>query len=501
MDRVSYGAQLSGHKARPVVTLARRIAMNVPSPRRFSSCVALLSLAAFALPVAGWAKSPNASDRLVVHEWGTFTCLQDESGRALPGINTDDEPLPGFVHRLSEELVFDPSDLAPVYYKGVPRIHPWVTMRLETPVVYFYPPEGNQEPTNVDFTVGFRGGWLTEYYPDAEVASPGLKDGEFRFGDLGSDTRGALSWKGLTLGGDPDLPETDYNVWLAPRKTQGAPVQTIDGEGERYLFYRGVGKIDAPLRVTREAEANRLTVAERFDPSIFAEGSDEAPSTRLWLVHVREDGFVAYRDLGRHDLSLKTDATLLVTPAAFDDSNFAKENLAELKTEMHAALVDDGLFADEATAMLATWELGYFKAPGERLFFMLPKSWTDSVLPLSVNPSADIERTMVGRIELVSPAHREALAKIAKQQAPSLTWFYEAYEAQENASSDAFQDLWEGKTRLLDLVKDVPPEYRAYLAMGRFRNALILDDLTQRENSKLRPFADLYRLEYYDTSR
>lgn len=475
--------------------------MNVRARRRFGVRAAFAAAALLAVSASASAKSPNDSDRLIVHEWGTFTCLQDETGRALPGINTDDEPLPGFVHRLSEELVFDPSDLAPVYYKGVPRIHPWVTMRLETPVVYFYPPAGEKEPTNVDFSVSFRGGWLTEYYPAAEVAAPGLKEGEFRFGELGSDTRGSLAWNGLTLGGNPDLPETDYDVWLAPRKTEGAAVQTVDGEGERYLFYRGVGKLDAPLRVTRDAEANRLTIAERFDPSIFAKRSDQAPSTRLWLVRVREDGAVAYRHLGRHDLSLKTDATLLATPATFDESSFSKENLAELREEMHAALMEDGLFADEATAMLATWELGYFKSPGERLFFMLPKAWTDRVLPLSVSQAADIERTMVGRIELVSPAHREMLAKVAKQQSPSLTWFYDAYETQENLGATEFQELWEGKSRLLDVIENVPPEYRAYIAMGRFRNALILDDLARNEDSKLRPFAETYRLEYYDTSR
>lgn len=475
--------------------------MNGRSRRRLGSYLALLSMAAFALPIVGFAKSPNDSDRLVVHEWGTFTCLQDELGRALPGINTDDEPLPGFVHRLSEELVFDPSDLAPVYYKGVPRIHPWVTMRLETPVVYFYPPGGSQDPTNVDVSVGFEGGWLTEYYPAAEVAAPGLAEGKFRFGELGRETLGSLTWNGLTLGGNPDLPETDYNVWLAPRKTQGASVQTVDGEGERYLFYRGVGKIDAPLRVTRDAEANRLTIAQRFDPAIFEKRSEGAPATRLWLVHVREDGVVAYRDLGRHELSLKSDATLLATPATFDESSFAKENLAELREEMHAALVEDGLYADEATAMLATWELGYFKAPGERLFFMLPKPWTDNVLPLTVSAPAHVERTMVGRIELVSRAHREGLAQVAKNPAPSLAWLYEARESQESLNSTEFQELWEGKTRLLDVVENVPAEYQAYVELGRFRNALILDEMARNENSKLRPFAEVYQLEYYDTNR
>src|SRR5204863_2540425 len=36
---------------------------------------------------------------LIVHEWGTFTSLQNEASQAIGGINTDDEPVPRFVHR------------------------------------------------------------------------------------------------------------------------------------------------------------------------------------------------------------------------------------------------------------------------------------------------------------------------------------------------------------------------------------------------------------------
>jgi hypothetical protein len=41
----------------------------------------------------------GAEEKWAVHEWGTFTALQDESGAAIGGINTDDEPVPPFVHR------------------------------------------------------------------------------------------------------------------------------------------------------------------------------------------------------------------------------------------------------------------------------------------------------------------------------------------------------------------------------------------------------------------
>src|SRR5688500_17461216 len=51
-------------------------------------------------------KAPAPADRtkLTGHEWGTFTVLQDEEGQPLGGINTDDEPVPDFVHNTSWSL-------------------------------------------------------------------------------------------------------------------------------------------------------------------------------------------------------------------------------------------------------------------------------------------------------------------------------------------------------------------------------------------------------------
>src|SRR2546430_9166023 len=76
---------------------------------------------------------------LVVHEWGTFTSLQDETGAAIAGINTDDEPVPHFVHRMAQLLLLSPTEVPPPFFQGAPSCHPDVTMRLETPVIYFHP--------------------------------------------------------------------------------------------------------------------------------------------------------------------------------------------------------------------------------------------------------------------------------------------------------------------------------------------------------------------------
>src|SRR5688572_30551125 len=77
------------------------------------------------------------SAALVVHEWGTFTSFQDERGGTIAGINVDDEPVPKFVHRLAGIPIFTPRSLPALWSQGAPRCHPDVTLRLETPVLYF----------------------------------------------------------------------------------------------------------------------------------------------------------------------------------------------------------------------------------------------------------------------------------------------------------------------------------------------------------------------------
>ena len=106
-----------------------------------------------------------------------------------------------------------------VYFKGAPRVHPDVIVRLETPVIYFYPPAGAKLPASVDVDVAFRGGWLTQFYPDAKAAVPGLENGRFEFGPLGKATVGSLAWHDLRVGGEANGPETTSPVWLAPRAT------------------------------------------------------------------------------------------------------------------------------------------------------------------------------------------------------------------------------------------------------------------------------------------
>jgi hypothetical protein len=146
--------------------------------------------------------------------------------------------------------------------------------------------------------------------------------------------------------------------------------------------------------------------------------------------------------------------------------------------------------------MLKTWELAYFKSPGLRLFYLLPQQWTDAVLPLKCSHLADVSRTMVARVELVTPRQRTLLKKIGTGAVSKTNWFHESL-ASTSTRGQMMAQLWEGKARFKDLNIPVPTDYQSYIDLGRFRNALILDEHTRHPFLGLGRFVDAYNLEYY----
>jgi hypothetical protein len=75
-------------------------------------------------------------------------------------------------------------------------------------------------------------------------------------------------------------------------------------------------------------------------------------------------------------------------------------------------LKNEGLTEDEARAMLATWKESYFERPGLRVFWIVPRAFTDRILPMSITPAPDaIERVLVGRSEILTPAFEAELIR------------------------------------------------------------------------------------------
>ena len=435
----------------------------------------------------------RTEDRYKVHEWGTFTVLQDEQGRPLPGVNVNEESLPPFVHRLYRGLAPQEHELSPLgyrYSKGLPASYSAALMRMETPIIYIYPP-ASPNPPRLDVSVRFRGGWISEWYPNAEVVSPGFQRQSKTLGALTPQTTGSIHWKGLRANAAGPPPKTDEPVWLAPRNVAAAQLATEKNEREKYLFYRGVANIEAPLQVLRTSD-RELQV--RFNRSARNLQQDRMTFNALWLADIRRDGSLAFRELPSMDSE-----NVLKTAATFAEADYRKSNMAALRASMREVLQTEGLREDEADAMLNTWRVSYFQSPGLRLFFTLPRTWTDAVLPLEFSQPADMERVMIGRIEIVTPEHRSILKKLMACQVSPSTWLWkEVNQLPPQQRSEFWREVVRGRKRLSDYDLKIPEDYQAFLRLGRFRDALVMDQLRREPTENLKQFVQVYRLQFQD---
>jgi len=343
---------------------------------------------------------------LVVHEWGTITTIHDASGKPATGLNRIDEAdvLPPFVHRYEPETTRQPER----QLGKSPRIpgRPDVTMRLETPVIYFHPPPNTKFDAPIDITVRFRGGVINEFYPDGEASvaldvdrvNDKMEAGVIRQwnGDvLNNYVVGTLQWKGLRLHDTLVAPLTSHATWLAPREVSSVSVfSAAEGEGEQYLFYRGVAHLDALFQTTLTRAQVKLSA-----PALLT--WLEAPATvpYVWLADVRADGSIAFRQHPAVTLSKEETGKELARIRRFAAGDYT--DAAPLRLSLKRALIEQGLYADEANALLNTWKASYFEKPGLRVFYLVPRAWTDYFLPLELSVPARVNRVIVGRIDLV----------------------------------------------------------------------------------------------------
>jgi hypothetical protein len=352
------------------------------------------------------AKRPS---RLVVHEWGTITTRHRPNGAPQGRLNriSRSDVLPAFVHRYEPPPTKDDPEKSLTKSPLTPG-RPDVTMRLETPVLYFYPPAGSAPVPPFDVSVMFRGGIVNEFYPrgaasvevDVERVNAKIETGQIAAWDgtvLDNYVVGGLRWRGLSLKDTVPIPRTSNHAWLAPRRVRSSGVVTPSGEGERYLFYRGVAHLDALVQTELSVAEVRLRAPRRLHWM-------RAPSmtiAKLWLVDIRPDGSAAFRECGQIEISKDVSSRELRRIPLFTAKDYSAGSLADLRRSMKQALVGAGLFEDEAEAMLETWKESYYRTPGLRVFYTVPDEWLSYFLPLRISIPHEMKRVLVGRIDLV----------------------------------------------------------------------------------------------------
>ena len=299
---------------------------------------------------------------VVAHEWGTFTSVAGQNGDPVEWAALSGTPdLPCFVDRLGELQV---KFVSPA------------TIRMETPVLYFYSPRD----TDVSVHVRFPEGLITEWYPKATHASPAQTGGPLRYGEV--------TWNPIHLSTAPGA-STGFPTgkgpsrYYAARNTDSAAL-TINDQHEKMIFYRGVGKFPIPIHAQYSADGTL---------DLRNTGEESIP---MAIVFENRDGHIGYRVL--HDFK---DSTTVPTPEFTG-------NVGALRLQLTTQLVASGLYPKEAAAMLETWHDSWFEN-GARVIYILPPAMVDRVLPLDIKPApTSTARVYVGRAELFSPWLRKA---------------------------------------------------------------------------------------------
>ena len=331
----------------------------------------LVACGLLVVSLVGWTSDEHTLPDLTVHEWGTFTAIAGKDGRAiewsplgLPRVTASPD-LPQFVEH------FDSVNFK-LGLRG--------TIRMETPVLYFYSPRD----VTVSARVSFSKGLITEWYPHADRVLPGGAAADTILSRLPTD--GSIAWNHIVV--SPNLAaefpsEAQSNRYYAARETGSSPVrvQTSAGEQhEKFLFYRGVS-------------ASRLPISAKLTSGgtlvVKSLSVDEIPNA---ILFERRGERVGYRLTGA------------ITDATSVDPPVLNGRVDSLFGDLEEILVSEGLYGDEAHAMVEAWKDSWFEE-GSRLIYIVPRSFVDNILPLTIDPApGQIVRVFVGRLEIVTPA-------------------------------------------------------------------------------------------------
>jgi len=356
---------------------------------------------------AGSSATPSG---YTVHEWGTFTSVFGSDGTMLPGLEVEEESLPPFVYahdgmngrlQAASAPAQMPLWLALAMTKGYRRPLHNVTVKMETPVLYFY----SSEKIDAHVRVGFEGGSISQWYParsggEIPPDSRGVVGGVATQGaiDFGEKPyRGSIEWQ-ITV--EPRGANADFDVmkahetatWIYPRAPQSDVVRTANGDSDTYLFYRGVGNFELPLTFRVSEDENLMIEVDELVPYLLV------VEILNGNVRILSEGAVA--DTASVNLA--------------DSAELApmSEMRLGIYSRLKEALVDAGLFEEEAAAMLRTWWSSYFGRDGIRAFWVVPRSFTDRILPIQLDPAPEnLERVLLGRSEILTPQFESALVK------------------------------------------------------------------------------------------
>jgi hypothetical protein len=341
----------------------------------------------------------------VVHEWGTDTVVVGSDGSLQRGLHHEEEDLPAFVYDRAK---------AGTLLAATPS----VTIKMETPVTYFY----SDQPLSVQASVSFPKGVLTQWYPQvvafnpwmaaagsilpgmpatpATLADPVLDltfpfQGELCRGNYSTFHDGRLDWGKVEVLPRASVAPTfaeaplDKFSWSYARDVDSNVVRAGAGEAERFLFYRGLGDFDLPVKIHAGA-AGKVTLSNAYSEAV----------PRVFVLNVDQTRGA----FNEHLEGIAAGGSLTDAAPSLDGAASLDAYADALGVRVTDALDSSGLFHDEAVAMVNTWKRQWFRTPGVRLLYLIPQSWTEQSIPLTLTPKPDETlRVMLIRAEVILP--------------------------------------------------------------------------------------------------
>jgi hypothetical protein len=337
--------------------------------------VAHAALAAAILSTIALAPAPRSGPAdptpMVVHEWGTFTSIAGVDGQPVEWSPLGDQSdLPCFVDR----------------FRWEEKLRLAGTVRMETPVIYFYAPRN----VSVNVRVRFHQGVITEWFPRAAVTPARVTSAHLRAPSF----VGSATWNDLTIApfDEENFPtEPTASHYYAARQTDAAPVRA-GSQREKFLFYRGVGRFPLPLTAIVDDEGG---IDVKPSATVDRDGNG-AVGTVMFFEN--RGGTITYdiRRAARGHVRFEPDLHRAAT--------------IDVASDLEEMLIAEGLYAKEAHAMVETWRDAWFEE-GARLIYIVPQRTVDAVLPLEIAPKpVEQARVFVGRMELITPRMRAAVS-------------------------------------------------------------------------------------------
>jgi hypothetical protein len=372
------------------------------------------------MPTIGNAARHDAKfPALEVHEWGTFTVLQGSNGQVIPWYQAPDKlvDLPPFVKQSIRIM-----SKSGTFQGGKD------TVRMETPVLYFYP----EEKMDVTVSANFANGRITEIFPPA--FRPGFGGPTIWHGSLlppqsaeRKKVPAATGPKGRHYAAAREVPEawlfhnrslpkeslktTDAN---ATSEEIVAQLVSTNAENEKavepidhFIFYRGAGNHGFhELHTAQGAGPDKFTLSNyggETIPKLFALRVGEGQSSWLTLEDLKKVEYTEGKAYHQRTITF---------PAPMGPTS---EVAADLRTAMVASLHAEGLTQDEAAAMVATWDDLWFTEPGTRILAILPQAFADRMVPLTIIPKpTKIDRVFVARVEILTRETEEKLTSLLR---------------------------------------------------------------------------------------